>query len=102
MRVRAAMQREVELACAQWGIPGRAEIDAAHRKSADMERELRRLRDRVDAMESAARGRGETTGDAPAERETARPVRRPGAAATQAEPVKPAKPARSAKPARKR
>ncbi|MFZ5657579.1 MAG: class III poly(R)-hydroxyalkanoic acid synthase subunit PhaE [Pseudomonadota bacterium] len=51
MRLRAAMQKEVELACAQWGIPGRAEVDAAHRKVAGLERELRRLRDRLDALE---------------------------------------------------
>ena len=50
MRLRAAMQREVELACAQWGIPGRAEVDAAHRKVADLEREVRRLRDAVEAL----------------------------------------------------
>ncbi|GAB1595944.1 poly(R)-hydroxyalkanoic acid synthase subunit PhaE [Lysobacter claricitrinus] len=50
MRVRAAMQKEVELACAQWGIPGRAEVDAAHRKVAQLERELRRLREVVEAM----------------------------------------------------
>lgn len=49
MRVRAAMQAEVELACAQWGIPGRGEVDAAHRKIAELQRELRRLRGRLDA-----------------------------------------------------
>ncbi|WP_133499933.1 poly(R)-hydroxyalkanoic acid synthase subunit PhaE [Cognatilysobacter terrigena] len=50
MRVRAAMQKEVEVACAQWGIPGRAEVDAAHRKVAQLERELRRLREAFEAM----------------------------------------------------
>ncbi|MGY3264712.1 poly(R)-hydroxyalkanoic acid synthase subunit PhaE [Lysobacter sp. HA35] len=54
MRVRAAMQQEVELACAQWGIPGRSEVDAAHRKVAQLERELRRLRETVEAMSQPA------------------------------------------------
>lgn len=52
-RVRAAMQDEVERACAQWGIPGRAEVDAAHRKVADLEREVRRLRDAFEALSAA-------------------------------------------------
>lgn len=55
MRLRAAMQKEVELACAQWGIPGRVEVDAAHRKIAELQRELRRLRERVDASSPAPR-----------------------------------------------
>jgi hypothetical protein len=50
MRLRAAMQKEVELAGAQWGIPGRAEVDAAHRKIATLEREVARLRAAVDAL----------------------------------------------------
>lgn len=54
MRLRAAMQKEVELMCAQWGIPGRAEVDAAHRKLAEVQREMRRLRRRMDDMASPA------------------------------------------------
>jgi class III poly(R)-hydroxyalkanoic acid synthase PhaE subunit len=48
MRVRAALQQEIEEMCGLFGIPGRTEIDAAHRKIAQMERELRRLRDAVE------------------------------------------------------
>lgn len=48
MRVRAALQQEIEQMCGLFGIPGRTEIDAAHRKVAQMERELRRLRDAVE------------------------------------------------------
>lgn len=51
MRVRAAIQREIEETCGQFGIPGRTEVDGAHRKIAQLERELRRLRD---AMEHGA------------------------------------------------
>lgn len=66
MRVRASMQKEVELACAQWGIPGRAEIDAAHRKVADLEREVRRLRDAIEARAPDAPPAATTPKAAPA------------------------------------
>jgi polyhydroxyalkanoate synthase subunit PhaE len=45
MRVRAGIQREVELIGGLFGMPGRTEVDAAHRKIAELERQLRRLRD---------------------------------------------------------
>lgn len=64
-RVRAAMQNEVERASAQWGIPGRAEVDAAHRKVATLERELRRLRDRLDRLEHGASSTDNTATTAP-------------------------------------
>jgi polyhydroxyalkanoate synthase subunit PhaE len=47
MRVRAGIQREVELFGGLFGMPGRTEVDAAHRKIAELERQLRRLRDAV-------------------------------------------------------
>ncbi|MGY0651205.1 class III poly(R)-hydroxyalkanoic acid synthase subunit PhaE [Luteimonas sp. A537] len=47
MRVRAGVQRMVEEACAQWGMPTRSELDGAHRKLAQLEREVRKLRDAV-------------------------------------------------------
>jgi len=53
MRLRAAMQKEVELATAQWGLPGRTEVDAAHRKVATLEREVARLRSAVEALTKA-------------------------------------------------
>ena len=49
MRVRAGVQRQVEDACAQWGMPTRSELDGAHRKLAALEREVRRLRDALGA-----------------------------------------------------
>lgn len=45
MRVRAGVQRMVEDACAQVGMPTRTELDGAHRRLAELEREVRRLRD---------------------------------------------------------
>lgn len=44
MRLRQGIQREVELGCAQLGMPTRSEMDSAHRKIAELQRELRRLR----------------------------------------------------------
>ena len=54
MRLRAAVQGEVEHATAQLGMPTRTEIDAAHRKIVQLERELRRLRDRMDGGDGTA------------------------------------------------
>ena len=48
MRLRQGVQREVEQACAQLGMPTRSEVDAAHRKIAELERALRRMRDAAD------------------------------------------------------
>lgn len=47
MRLRAGVQKEIEHASNQYGIPTRTEIDAAHRKIVQLERELRRLRDEL-------------------------------------------------------
>lgn len=55
MRVRAGLQREVEQYCAQLGIPTRSEIDAAHRKIVQLERELRRMRDAMARGEGTSR-----------------------------------------------
>lgn len=49
MRVRQGVQREVEQAAMQVGMPTRTEIDAAHRRIAELERALRRMRDGADA-----------------------------------------------------
>ena len=54
MRLRAAIQREIEETCGLFGIPGRTEVDGAHRKIAQLERELRRLRDEVELGAQAA------------------------------------------------
>lgn len=53
MRLRQAVQREVEQACRVLDLPTRTELDGAHRKIADLERALRRMRDRLDAIEGA-------------------------------------------------
>jgi class III poly(R)-hydroxyalkanoic acid synthase PhaE subunit len=54
MRVRAGVQKEVEQAAAQFGMPTRTEVDAAHRKIAELERQVRRLRDAVATASAGA------------------------------------------------
>lgn len=49
MRLRAALQQEVEKVCEQFGMPTRTEMDAAHRRIAELERILRRMATRDEA-----------------------------------------------------
>lgn len=42
MRLRQQVQREIEQTCSVFGLPTRTELDAAHRKIAELERMLRR------------------------------------------------------------
>ena len=55
MRVRAGMQKEVERVTGALGMPTRVEVDSAHRKIAELERQLRRLRDAADVPPPAPR-----------------------------------------------
>ncbi len=54
MRLRLGLQREVEQFGAMLGLPGRSELDALHRKVADLERSLHAAR-RAAAKPAAAR-----------------------------------------------
>jgi class III poly(R)-hydroxyalkanoic acid synthase PhaE subunit len=51
MRLRAAVQREVEQFGQLLGTPTRTEVDSAHRKIVQLERELRRMRDAITALQ---------------------------------------------------
>ena len=53
MRLRAAVQREVEQLGERAGLPTRTEMDAAHRRIADLERQLRRLQASVEQLGAA-------------------------------------------------
>lgn len=92
MRVRGAVQREVEQVSALFGMPTRSELDGAHRKIAEMERQLRRLRDRLD--DEAA-----PTPPAAAATAAARPAARAPAANTLAAKKAVARPATTGKAA---
>lgn len=76
MRVRAGVQGEIERMGSLFGLPGRTEVDAAHRRIAELERQVRRL----------AAGR------------TAEPARRPAAASVEPAPEPETKPAPVRKP----
>lgn len=52
MRLRGGVQREVEQACALFGMPTRTELDGAHRKIVELERQVRRLRDGIGGAQS--------------------------------------------------
>jgi class III poly(R)-hydroxyalkanoic acid synthase PhaE subunit len=90
MRLRTAVQREIEQASEALGVPTRAEVDAAHRKVARLEREVRRLLDLVE------RG-GEAGDDSPGDTGTRAGVEETGTGRPRSSPTKSAarKPARA-------
>ena len=90
MRVRAGIQREVELFGGLFGMPGRTEVDAAHRKIAELERQLRRLRDAVPVQPMQTKPAPKRPAQANVEK-----------AAAPATPKRVSKPAAKAKPAAK-
>lgn len=100
MRLRARVQREVEQVCVTFGMPTRTELDGAHRKIVELERQLRRLRDNAGAAarsSSAAPKRSTTKASTKAKQ--AGTVKK-ASAAKRSRTVKPAasKPAGSKKP----
>lgn len=81
MRLRGSVQREVEQACAMFGMPTRTELDGAHRKIVELERQVRRMRDDA-APSTPARGNAKSTrapASKPASRKKARPARKQAA-----------------------
>ncbi len=119
MRLRLGVQTEIEQVCVALGMPGRTEVDSAHRKIAELERQLRRISRHDDALDPRdavqpgrrqaprAGGEGRRSQEAPASRAT-RPAKPRGGAKPVAEPrpgaavakVKASRGARAAKPAK--
>jgi len=60
MRVRQGLQQEVERLGALLGLPGRSEVDAVHRKVAELERSVRELRRGAGLARNAAAVPGAT------------------------------------------
>lgn len=54
MRVRAAVQDQVERFAGQFGMPTRTEVNSSHRKVTQLEREVRELKQRLAALEASA------------------------------------------------
>lgn len=76
MRVRAGIQNEVERICGLFGMPGRSEVDSAHRKIAELERQLRRLRDAAPAQPKSSPIKASAAKPAPAEAAGTGPARK--------------------------
>lgn len=112
MQLRTAAQAIGEQTTNQMGLPGRTELDGAHRKIAELERQLRRMQ-RSEAAPAAAKPASRPASKAvskPATKTAAKPVARktaakPAARKAAAKPAKsvaarkPAKPVKAAKPA---
>jgi polyhydroxyalkanoate synthase subunit PhaE len=60
MRLRGAIQREVEQASAMFGMPTRSELDGAHRKIVELERAMRRMRDAAPPAAPAGQSRSKS------------------------------------------
>lgn len=94
MRLRAASQSELERACEMMGMPTRSEMDSAHRRIAELERQLRRLLETSaanthgsTAADSDTRPAAATAGKAagkPAAKAADKPATRPAAKTTKA------------------
>lgn len=77
MRVRQGMQREVEQMSALFGMPTRTEVDAAHRRIAELERMLRLVSNAIEV--GASTPVRSTAATKPAGKPIAKPARKPAA-----------------------
>jgi class III poly(R)-hydroxyalkanoic acid synthase PhaE subunit len=84
MRLRQAVQGEVEQMSATLGMPTRSDLDAAFRKIADLERALRKLRD--DSVDRQPDARAEGSGPATASNGKPSAAGRAAAAPSRAKP----------------
>ncbi|NYF34822.1 class III poly(R)-hydroxyalkanoic acid synthase subunit PhaE [Stenotrophomonas sp. JAI102] len=97
MRLRAATQQEIERLTESFGLPTRTEMDAAHRRIAELERLVRRM-----ASGAGAAGRNKATSGKAAPKQGKAPAaaRAAAAPASKAKASRPAvKPAAASKPA---
>lgn len=106
MQVRAGVQGEVERMAALFGMPGRTEVDAAHRRIAELERQVRRMSAGREPAAPARRPAPAAAADAeaPAPSAAAQPAARRARASQRAAAAPTATAGRSAakKPAAKR
>lgn len=99
MRVRAGIQRELELIGGLFGMPGRTEVDAAHRKIAELERQLWRQRDGASSQSAQTRPTRTTpTQSSPAPEKTAKTIKNKPASKPVAKAKSAAKKTSAAKP----
>ena len=88
MRLRAASQSELERACDVMGVPTRTEMDAAHRRIAELERQVRRL---IAAGQQTSATAQSTAEPRSAKHSPAKPVAKPAKPAAQQAAKKTAK-----------
>jgi polyhydroxyalkanoate synthase subunit PhaE len=100
MRLRNAMQSIIEQNATSVGLPGRAELDSAHRKIAELERLVRRIQRNAEAGDEAAAPPQVRKAAATKPRPVAKKVAAKKPAAKKA--ASPVKPARKAAPANRR
>ncbi len=106
MRMRNAMQSIMEQNATSAGLPGRAELDSAHRKIAELERLVRRIQRNAEAADEVASPPVRKTAPTPVAKP--KPATRPKPAAKKAakpaarKTAIPVKPARKAAPANRR
>ena len=104
MRLRAAAQQEIERLTESFGLPTRTEMDAAHRKIAELERLVRRMAAGAGAAPaSAAKVRKPAVKPAAASKRTPSASKPAKATKATAKPTKPtAKPTKASKPTKPR
>lgn len=106
MRLRGAVQQEMEQMSERAGLPTRSEMDSAHRRIAELERQLRRLQATVDGLLGPAAASDAGTAKARvATKAKAPPQPKQSAASAAAAPASPSRraavPARPAKSAKR-
>ena len=106
MRMRNAMQSIIEQNATSAGLPGRVELDSAHRKIAELERLVRRIQRNAEAADEVASPPVRKTAPTPVAKP--KPATRPKPAAKKAakpaarKTASPVKPARKTAPANRR
>ncbi|WP_115513100.1 MULTISPECIES: class III poly(R)-hydroxyalkanoic acid synthase subunit PhaE [Xanthomonas] len=84
MRLRAALQEEVEQLSERFGMPTRSEMDAAHRRIAELERAVRRMLRTAAGTSTSTKAAGKPAEDTTADPQASSPPKRaapPNAAA---------------------
>ena len=84
MRLRSAVQGEVERMSAMFGMPTQRDLDTAFRKISELERTLRGLRDQLAAAPPAGRAASTSTPPKPPAKASRKPATRSAAKATPA------------------
>ena len=97
MQLRATSQAIAEQAASALGMPGRTELDSAHRKIAELERQLRRMQRRFDEDKPDTQPAAKPASKAASKPKPAKHVARPAAKTVAKRAAKPTAKTRAAK-----